>query len=100
MKTWCELKENDIFYKIRYHKRKKFLEILRCKVLSVKNLTEKYTKITYNDGSCRYPNGGYYEYFESNINTLQYKGCCTGISTMFLTEFNEDIVTKFENSFK
>ena len=97
MKTWCELKENDIFYKIRYHKRKKFLEILRCKVLSVKNLTEKYTKITYDDGT--HSHRGYYEYFESNVNTLQYKGC-TGISTMFLTEFNEDIVTKFENSFK
>ena len=97
MKTWCELKEKDIFYKICYHKRKKFLEILRCKVLSVKNLTEKYIKITYDDGT--HPHGGYYERFKSWDSTMQYKGC-TGISTMFLTEFNEDIVTKFENSFK
>ena len=97
MRSWDSLKENDIFYKIRYHKRKKFLEILRCKVLSVKHLTIEYTKITYDDGThSPYDN---YERFKSWESTLEYKGC-SGISTLFLSEFNENLITIFEKSFK
>lgn len=46
MKIWNDIKINDYIYVLLYHKNG-YIEIRRCKVIDVKDLTKEYIKIWY-----------------------------------------------------
>ena len=47
MKFWNDIKLNDYVYLLKWHKNG-YVEIRRCKVINIKDLTDEYIKITFN----------------------------------------------------
>ena len=99
MKTWNDIKLNDYIYVLVYHKNG-YIEIRRCKVIDVKDLTKEYIKIWYT-----HPLNKDLDFFKSEEHSLfisknQYtddKDWKTKkYKYLVITEFNEEIIEEFE----
>ena len=99
MKTWNDIKIGDHIYCLIGH-RHHYLEIRRCKVTRIKNLTNEYIKIWYTHPLNR--NDDFLKLEERSLfisknqytddkdwKTKKYK-------YLVITEFNEEIIEEFE----
>ncbi len=99
MKTWNDIKLNDYIYILVYHKNR-YIEIRRCKVIDVKDLTKEYIKIWYT-----HPLNKDLDFLKSeNHEFLLIKNMSVSENDwqikkrkyLLITEFNENIIKEFE----
>lgn len=99
MKTWNDIKLNDYIYLLKWHKIG-YVEIRRCKVIDVKDLTKEYIKIWYT-----HPLNKDLDFLKSETRDLlvhkkQYVSendwKNKKYKFLIITEFNENIIKEFE----
>ena len=99
MKTWNNIKLNDYIYLLKCHKNG-YIEIRRCKVIDVKDLTKEYIKIWYT-----HPLNKDLDFLKSETRDLlvhkkQYVSendwKTKKYKFLVITEFNENIIKEFE----
>ena len=99
MKKWNDIKLNDHIYLLKWHKIG-YVEIRRCKVIDVKDLTKEYIKIWYT-----YPLNKDLDFFKSETRDLlvhkkQYVSendwQIKKRKYLLISEFSEDIIKEFE----
>ena len=99
MKTWNDIKLNDYIYLLKWHKIR-YVEIRRCKVIDVKDLTKEYIKIWYT-----HPLNKDLDFLKSETHDLlvhkkQYVSendwKNKKYKFLIITEFNENIIKEFE----
>ena len=99
MKIWNDIKRNDYIYVLVYHKNG-YIEIRRCKVIDVKDLTKEYIKIWYT-----HPLNKDLDFLKSEtrnllVNKKQYVSendwKNKKYKFLIITEFNENIIKEFE----
>lgn len=99
MKIWNDIKINDYIYVLVNHKNG-YIEIRRCKVIDVKDLTKEYIKIWYT-----HPLNKNLDFLKSETHNLlvcknQYVSendwKNKKYKFLIITEFNEDIIKEFE----
>jgi len=99
MKTWNDIKLNDYIYVLVYHKNG-YIEIRRCKVINIKDLTDECIKITFNNplnkdlNFIKSENNEFLLIKDMSVseNDWQIKNC----KYLLISEFNEDIIKEFE----
>lgn len=102
MKTWKDIKPGDHIYMLKWHAKTNWLEIRRCHVNSIKEL-DNYIKIEFGHFLNTQDKG--LDWMKREYLSLLFK-CESSIDEedfekrkptyLFLTEFNEDIVSRFE----
>ena len=99
MKTWNDIKLNDYVYLLKWHKIG-YVEIRRCKVINIKDLTDECIKITVNN-----PLNKDLSFIKSeNLEFLLIKDMSISENDwqiknrkyLLISEFNENIIQEFE----
>ena len=99
MKTWNDIKLNDYIYVLVYHKNN-YIEIRRCKVIDVKDLTKEYIKIRYTHplnkdlDSLRLQTRDLLVHKKQYVSENDWKN--KKYKFLIITEFNENIIKEFE----
>lgn len=100
MRSWDNIEINDYIYLLIWHKNR-YVEIRRCKVTRIKNLTNEYIKIWYTHPLNR--NNDFLKLEERSLLVKKYQ-CVESqewkikkFKSLLITEFNEDIINTFEN---
>lgn len=101
MKKWNDIKLNDHIYLLKWHKIG-YVEIRRCKVINIKDLTDECIKITFNHPL----NKDLYFIKSENHEFLLIKDMSVSENDwqiknrkyLLISEFNEDIIKEFEKT--
>jgi len=101
MKTWNDIKINDYIYVLVYHKNS-YIEIRRCKVIDVKDLTKEYIKIWYTHplnkdlDSLKLETRDLLVHKKQYVSENDWKN--KKYKFLIITEFNENIIEEFEKT--
>lgn len=103
MKKWKDIKSGDYIYMLKWHAKNNWLEIRRCFVKNTKEFG-KYIKIEFGH-FLNTKDKGFDSSLLEYINLMFKCDECLNIENfekekptyLLMTEFNEDIITKFEN---